>query len=477
MSAPLHESSGPDAMSVSHRPSQTSRAAKTSEAQNSLRREVDWLLTGADWVVTCDDAMRCIPSGALAIEKDTLVAVGPTDQVESRFRGRQQMDLRGFLVLPGLINTHTHAAMSCFRGLGDDLPLLRWLHEVIFPAEAAHVNSEMVYWGTLLSCVEMLKNGVTTFCDGYFFEESAARAALDAGIRAVLGQGVIDFPAPDQPDPSRSRERAEAFLQSFPSDSPRLRPSLFCHSPYTCGPETLRWVKALCREHGILFQIHLSETATEVENLVQEHGERPVFYLDRLGILDEKTLCAHSVWVDPAEIELLALRGVSISDNVESNMKLASGVAPIPELKAAGVKVGLGTDGCASNNDLDLFSEMDKVAKIHKVFHLDPTVCPAPQVLSMATREGASALGWGREIGSLEVGKKADMAAIDLNQPHLTPLYDPISHLVYAARGSDVRHVWVDGRLVVCDGQMHGINERDVMSEVGKIARRMKSPH
>ena len=291
------------------------------------------------------------------------------------------MDLSGFLVLPGLINTHTHAAMSCFRGLGDDLPLARWLYEVIFPAEAAQVNPEMVYRGTLLACVEMLKNGITTFCDGYFFEEAAVQAVLETGMRAVLGQGVLDFPTPDQPDPARSRERVEAFLESFPKDVDRLRPSIFCHTPYTCCAETLQWAKDLSRNRGILFQTHLSETAAEVEEILRKQGERPVFYLDRLGILDHRTLCAHAVWLEPEEIELLAARGVKVSHNAESNMKLASGIAPIPRMLAAGIKIGLGTDGCASNNNLDLFSEMDKVAKLHKVIHRDPVVCPAPQVL------------------------------------------------------------------------------------------------
>jgi 5-methylthioadenosine/S-adenosylhomocysteine deaminase len=322
----------------------------------------------------------------------------------------------------------------------------------------------------------MLKNGITTFCDGYFFEEEAARAALDAGIRAVLGQGIIDFPTPDQPDPTRQKERAQAFLELFPEDSEHLLlPSLFCHAPYTCGSETLQWVKKLCRERGILFQIHLSETAAEVDELIREHGERPAIYLDRIGVLDEKTLCAHAVWIEPEEIELLAKRHVGISHNVESNMKLASGVAPVAEMLSAGLRVGLGTDGCASNNNLDLFKEMDKTAKLCKVYNQDPVVCRASEVLRMATREGASVIGWGNGIGSLEVGKKADLAAIDLNQPHLVPVYDPVSHLVYVVKGSDVRHVWVNGRQVVSGGEVISVNTLQTMKEVEKIARRIKS--
>lgn len=251
----------------------------------------------------------------------------------------------------------------------------------------------------------------------------------------------------------------------------RLRPSLFCHAPYTCCAETLQWVKALCRDQGILFQMHLSETAGEVRSMVQEHGTSPVRYLDQLGILDSATLMAHAVWLQPDEIELLALRGVGVSHNAESNMKLASGIAPVRQLVAQGVRVGLGTDGCASNNDLDLFTEMDRASKLQKVASLDPTAAPAPEILSMATRQGASLLGWGREIGSLETGRKADLVAIDLNQPHLTPLYHPISQLVYAAKGSDVRHVWIDGRHIVDGSCVKSVEESKVMQEAARIAR------
>ncbi len=436
---------------------------------------VDWLLYGIDWIVTCDAEMRCIRSGAIAIDGNSLIEIGSSDVMRPRYRGRREVDLMGFMVLPGLVNTHTHASMTCFRGLGSDLPLERWLHEVIFPAEAASVNANLVRCGTLLAASEMLINGVTTFCDGYFFEEYAAQAALRAGSRAILGQGVLDFPAPDNPDPAKSRSRAEAYLEAFPKGVDRLRPSLFCHAAYTCGPETLRWVKDVCRENGILFQIHLSETASEVDVLVAQYGVRPAEHLDRLGVLDARTLCAHAVWVDAGEIALLGERGAGVAHNPESNMKLASGVAPIPELFAAGVNVGLGTDGCASNNDLDLFSEMDKAAKLHKVTRNDPTVCTAREALRMATIGGARALGWDDAIGSLEPGKKADLIAIDCNQPHLTPLYDPISHLVYSVRGSDVRHVWVDGELVVEGGRILTVDLEAVMEEVRSVARGVRA--
>jgi 5-methylthioadenosine/S-adenosylhomocysteine deaminase len=433
---------------------------------------VDWVLTNA-WVIPCDHLLSTIPQGAVAIDDGNIVAVGAAKDIGRRFQGRREMDLTDHLLLPGLINAHTHAAMTFFRGLGDDLPLNQWLHDVIFPTEARWVRPELVYWGTLLAAVEMLANGITTVCDGYFFEESAARAALDSGIRAVLGQGVLDFPTPDQPDPMRMRDRVAEFLESFPASNGRLRPSLFCHAPYTCRPETLQWVKELCRQRGLLFQTHLSETAGEVKEIQERYGDRPVFFLERLGILDAATLCAHGVWLERTEIECLAKHQVGLAHTAESNMKLASGIAPVPAMLAAGIKIGLGTDGCASNNNLDVFAEMDMVAKLHKVFDKDPVVCSARQVLHMGTLQGARALCWDDAIGSLEVGKQADIIAIDVRRPHLTPLYDPISHLVYAISGSDVRHVWVGGRQILGDGRILTVNVADVMAEVRELAGRM----
>lgn len=441
--------------------------------ENNAGREVDWLLTDADWVVVCDEEMQCIPLGAVAIDGGRIAAVGPSDRIKSALHGLREMDLSGHILLPGLVNTHTHAAMSCFRGLADDLPLGRWLHEAIFPAESRNVDPAFVYWGTLLSSLEMLKGGVTTFCDGYFFMEEAARAALDTGIRAVLGQGILDFPTPDLKDSAGAKDRAESFLASFPEKTGRLYPSLFCHAPYTCGAETLSWVKDLCRRHDILFQIHLSETANEVDGIIQKFGKRPALYLDSLGILDSKTLCAHAVWVDSREIEVLAYRNAAVSHAPESNMKLASGVAPIPSMLSAGIRVGIGTDGCASNNDLDVFSEMDRAAKLQKAMRGDPVICSAPVVLGMATRLGADAIGLGREVGTLEPGKKADLIAVDIRQPHLTPLYDPVSHLVYAVTAGDVRHVWVGGELLVHGGKIRTVNEAEVLRTVRSISQKV----
>ncbi len=436
-------------------------------------REVDWLLLNADWLVTCDPNMSRFRHGAVAVENGRIAAVGPSDEICNRFRGRKEIDLSGCLLMPGLINAHTHAAMSLFRGVADDLPLSKWLAENIFPLEKAFVNPESVYLGALLSSVEMLKTGTTCFCDGYFFEGSAARGCLKAGIRAVLGQGILDFPTPDAPNPADFPARAEAFLREFPSQNGLIRPSLFCHAPYTCSPETLKKTKELCRANKILFQTHCSETREEVETMLKNYGRRPAMHLGALGILDELTLCAHAIWLSEDEIRLFANSSASVAHCPEAAMKLGSGTAPVPELASLGVKIGLGTDGCASNNDLDLFSEAGFAARLHKVFKKDALACPAETALRMATSDAACAIGLGGETGSIEAGKKADLVALDLAQPHLTPLYDPVSHIVYAARGSDVRFVWVDGRLVVEDHEILTVDEAELLLEAKRMGERI----
>ncbi|MEN6441061.1 MAG: amidohydrolase [Syntrophobacter sp.] len=432
-------------------------------------REVDWLLFNADWLITCDSSMQRYRRGAVAIDRDSLAGVGNTDELKSVFRGKREIDLSGHILMPGLINTHTHAAMTLFRGLADDMRLHEWLEKVIFPTEAAFIRPDTVYAGTLLAVLEMLKGGTTTFCDGYFFEDSAVRAARTGGMRAVMGQGILDFPTPDQPDPGRARERAEAFLSSFDTFTGRVRPSLFCHAAYTCGPETLKWVKRLCRENAILFQTHLAETSAEVDEVQRRYGLTPAAHMESLGLLDELTLCAHGTWLSSDEIKALSRHGASVSHCPESNMKLAAGIAPVPALIAEGVRVGLGTDGCASNNNLDLFSEMNMAAKLNKVFERNPLACPAPVALSMATSMGAAALGLAHMTGSLEVGKKADLIALDIDQPHLSPMYDPVSHIVYSARRSDVRHVWVDGEQLIKAGDALTIDEANVLAEAGRL--------
>ena len=437
------------------------------DKENKIRAD---LLVTADYVLTFNQKKTVVEKGGVAIKGDRIAAIGEASRVSEKIEAREVLDASGCLIMPGLINLHTHAAMTCFRGLADDLPLQEWLHGHIFPAEASHLTEETVYWATLLASVEMIKSGTTTFCDGYFYEDGAARAVTTSGIRAIVGQGVVDFPAPGVPDPRTNVKAAEAFVLRWQNKAPRLIPSIFCHSVYTCSPETLVAAKSICSDHKIIFQIHLAEDQAELEETQQRYGKRPVEHLLKLGLLDEDTLCHHAVRVNEKEIELLAQRGVGISHNPESNMKLASGVAPLPKMLAGGVKVGLGTDGCASNNDLDLFQEMDKAAKLHKVHQGDPSLSSAVQIVQMATKGGAAALGMADILGSLEPGKKADLITIDLNQPHLTPMYEPCSHLVYAARGADVRDVIIDGRMVMRRRQLVDIDEQEIMEKVREIA-------
>jgi 5-methylthioadenosine/S-adenosylhomocysteine deaminase len=438
------------------------------------KTEVDLLISG-DFVLTFNEGKEILEKGAVAVTGDGIVAVGETSRLAEEIEAKEVLDASGCLVMPGLINLHTHAAMSCFRGLADDLPLQEWLHEHIFPAEAAYVSEENVYWATLLAVVEMIKSGTTTFCDGYFYEDGAARAVAASGIRAVLGQGVVDFPAPGVPDPRINLKAAEAFVFRWQGKSSRLMPSIFCHSPFTCSPATLIGAKDICREHEVLYQIHLAETRTELEETLQRYGHRPVHHLANLGLLDAQTICHHAVIINDEEIELLAHSGVGVSHNPESNMKLASGVAPLPKMLTAGVKVGLGTDGCASNNNLDIFQEMDTAAKLHKVHQGDPALSSALQVAAMATKGGAAALGMTQVLGSLEPGKKADLIVIDLNQPHLTPMYEPCSHLVYAARGADVRDVVIDGSIIMRERRLLDVDEQEVMAKVRELAEGIRT--
>jgi 5-methylthioadenosine/S-adenosylhomocysteine deaminase len=427
-------------------------------------------------VLTLEPGAAPIPEGFVAVKGSKISAVGPAAAARKLPQARQSLDLKGALVLPGLVNTHSHAPMVWFRGLADDLPLKNWLTDFIFPAEGAWLDPEKTYWGTLAAAAEMIRGGITTVADGYFFETEVRRALAQAGLRAVAAQGVVDFPAPGVPDPRDNLKVAADFLDSG-ADFRRqgVTSAIFCHSPYTCGPETLTRAKELTRARAVPFFLHLAETRGEMEEVKQQHGLTPVAYLDRLGVLDELTVAVHAVWLTPADRELLARRGVKVSHCPESNLKLASGVAPIPELLAAGVTVGLGTDGAGSNNNLDLWGEMSLAARLHKVWRLDPTLLPAAQAVALATREGAKVLGLGGHTGTLTPGKEADLIVVDLNQPHLTPLYDPFSHLAYAARAADVRHVMAQGRWLLYDRRLTTLNWPEIAARVRLDCRGLAS--
>ncbi|MEJ2038664.1 MAG: amidohydrolase [Desulfosarcinaceae bacterium] len=424
-------------------------------------------------VVTLDDNFTCLSGGAVAVREGAIEQVWTPDTASPLPKARELVDAGGGMVLPGLVNAHTHLPMSLFRGLADDLPLQQWLHEHIFPAEAEHLSEESVDLGTRISCAEMLLNGITTCCDGYFLADRIAQTVAACGMRAILGQGVIDFPAPGVPDPAGNVDHALAYVRDWKAGSPLVHPSIFCHSPYTCSPRTLQAAKAAARDEGVLFQIHVAETRDEVEQCRARHGCSPVKFLQQLDLLDAATLLVHAVWLDRDDVDAIAGSGAGVVHCPESNMKLASGIAPLPQLLAAGVPVALGTDGCASNNDLDLFGEMDSAAKLHKVRHMDPEIVDAVCVVRMATSQGARTLGLARQIGSLAPGKRADLVVMDGRQPHLTPLYHPASHLVYAARGGDVRHVMVDGRWLVRDRNLLTLHREALVHQARVMAGRI----
>ena len=417
--------------------------------------------------LTMDDEVGRIQNGAVAIKGDCIADVGEEAALEG-WQAKRVVDAKGGIIMPGLVNAHTHAAMTCFRGIADDLPLMTCLNDHIFPAEAK-LDGEKVYRGTLLACAEMIMSGTTTFCDMYLFEEAVARAADEAGMRAVVGEVLYDFPSPNYGEIEKGLVYTEALAARY-KNHPLVNVAVEPHSPYLCAPELLKQAADISLNAGILFVIHLSETKSEVETILERYQKTPAGHLADLGVLGPNVLACHCVELTADDIRLLAENDVKVAHNPESNMKLASGIAPVPELIDAGICVGLGTDGCASNNNLDLFSEMDTTAKLHKANCLDPTVMDAHTVLSMATVWGARALGIGDITGSLSVGKRADVIIVDTHKPHLSPLYRPTSHLVYAVGGSDVDTTIINGRVVMENRQLLSLDVDEVMDAVNRIA-------
>lgn len=422
-------------------------------------------------LVTISAKMEIIEDSLVGIKDGLIVAVGRnSDQEYAALKTKDTIDASGCIVMPGLVNTHTHLPMVCFRGMADDLPLMEWLTGHIFPAEARFVNKKMVYDGATLAMAEMILSGTTTFCDGYFFEDAIAEALSAAGMRAIVSQGFADFITPDKPKLEKRMAVAERFVTRWQSYAPMITPAYFCHSPYTCSPATLVNIKEAAREAGILYLMHLLENKDEIDTILNRYGKKPVRHLLDLGVLDEQTVAVHCNWLTKEDMAVFADLGVRVSHNPESSMKLAAGVAPVPEMLKHGIKVGLGTDGSASNNDLDMFREMDTAAKIHKVTSLDPTVMSAETVLKMATTGGAKVLGMEKFIGSIETGKQADIILVDMNQPHLTPLYNCYSQLVYAARGADVKTSIINGKIVMKDRQLRTIDLPTAMENVRVVA-------
>ncbi len=431
---------------------------------------LDTLLYNAT-VLTLNSDFAIHRPGMVGVQEGRIKIADPWEPKAALPEARTAIDVEGAIVMPGLVNAHTHLPMVLFRGLADDLPLMTWLNDYMFPAEARHVRPDTVRSATQLACAELLLSGTTTCCDGYFHASAVAEAVRESGIRAVLGQGVIDFPAPGVPDPKQNIDKAREFVDQWQSIDPKISTSIFCHAPYTCSEKTLKQAKAAAAELGVLFQIHVAETRSEVEQFRSKHGTTPVRYLDRIGVLDDRTLVVHGVWLDAEDIRALAKRECPVVHCPESNMKLGSGIAPVAGLIEAGVTVALGTDGAASNNDLDLFREMDTVAKLHKLATGEPIVADARTVLRMATLRGASAIGLDHEVGSFEVGKAADLVVLDPCHPALVPDFHPESLVVYAADGSAVKDVMVAGRFLVKDRRLLHMDLEKIMDTARNLAR------
>ena len=438
----------------------------------STQREVSIVIANGT-VVTMTGEGQIVENGAIAIDGTDIVAVGPADDIRRQFRGRETIDAADHVIMPGLVNTHTHAPMVLYRGLADDRALMDWLTNYIFPAEAKTVSPEFVRAGTRLAALEMIRSGTTTYADMYYFEEEIARETSSAGLRGVLGQTIIQFPVADAPTPRDALTRAEQFIKAFKGD-PLVTPAVAPHAVYTLDGPTLSAARDLSRKYGVPTLIHLAETRDEIKTVAERHQATPVGYLHKLGFLGPGVLAAHAVWVSEPDAALLRASGTAVSHNPESNMKLASGTAPVPLYLKTGVTVGLATDGPASNNDLDMFESMRTASLLHKLTSGDPRTLSAGTVLEMATIGGARALGMASEIGSLQPGRRADVIVVSMAAPRQMPLYDPLSHLVYVTRGDDVRTTIVNGRVLMRDGKVLTLDEASVLREARAWANRVK---
>ena len=420
-------------------------------------------------VVTENERHDVLKPGAVAIAGSEIVDVGAPETLALRYRPADTITVRDQVVLPGLINTHTHAPMVMYRGLADDLALMDWLNKYIFPAEAKTVSPEMVRIGTRLAALEMIESGTTTFVDMYYFEESIARAAREAGLRGVLGETIIQFPVADAKTPAEGLAHAERYIKEF-KDDPLITPAVAPHALYTNDTATLVAAAELGRRLAVPVVIHLAETEDEVRTAREKYHATPVGYLESIGFFGPRTIAAHGIWVTDADIDILKRRGVGVSHNPESNMKLASGAAPVTKYLKAGVALGLGTDGAASNNDLDMFEAMRQASFLAKLTMKDPTAVSARTALDMATIGGARAIGMDRQIGSLEAGKRADLITVAMNGARQTPLYDAVSHLVYVTKGDDVRTTIVDGKVLMRNRQVRTLDAAAVIADANRLA-------
>ena len=433
----------------------------------------DTLVVGGT-ILTMEPGSEPIPDGAVAVADGKIAAVGLAEDLLEIAPTGEVVNAGGCLILPGFVNTHSHLAMTLLRGLADDLPLMQWLEDHIWPAEKAHINREAVRLGTELAVAEQLLAGVTTTTDMYFFGNEVAAVLAEAGMRGVIAESLIDFATPRCQTPEEMMEKQRELADEY-RDHPLITPSVAAHAPYTVSAGNLVKEAELAEELGVTMQIHLSETRWEVEKLLEEKGRSPVAYLADLGVLSDRTIAAHCVHVSPQDIDILVDFEVGVAHNPVSNLKLASGVSPVPAMAEAGVKLGIGTDGAASNNTLDVLRDMQLAALLHKGVTGDPTVLPARSMVEMATIGGARVLGLDAEIGTLAEGKQADLLCLAVDSPHAIPVFDPWSHIVFAARAADVRHVLVGGQLVVGNRKLNTLDLERIEAQVWDFAQQLKT--
>jgi 5-methylthioadenosine/S-adenosylhomocysteine deaminase len=442
------------------------------QAAYAQKEKADVLISGGT-ILTLDAKRAVYDDGAIAIRGDSIVAIGPKADLQARYAPAQTIDASGKLVVPGFINGHTHVPMTLFRGLHDDVTLNDWLYKYIFPAEAKNVNEEFVRWGTRLAAAEQIRAGVTTYADMYYFEDAVAEETKKAGMRGVLGETFIDFPAPDNKSEAEMLAYTERFLQKWQGDS-LIQAAPAPHSIYTCSRKTLQDAAALARKYHAPILIHLAEMKKEWDDSLKQNGMSPTQYLEQVGLLGPDVVGAHCIFVDAADRKTLAARNVGCVHNPSSNMMIASGVSPVPEMRAAGIAIGLGTDGPAgSNNDLDLMEEIDLAAKLAKITKMNPLALNAQAVVEMATIDGARALHMEKTIGSLETGKKADVVLIGLDSPNAVPMYDPYAQLAYALKASDVETVVIGGRVVMRDHQLLTVNQAEAVAKAREYKTRI----
>jgi len=449
-------------------------APKPSMTAAALSGQIDLIILG-DTIVTMDAMGAILENSAIAVDDGVILAVGPAAQITAEYSAMETLDGENRIVMPGLINGHSHAAMTLFRGIADDLTLMDWLNNYIFPSEVQFVDSELVRIGTELACWEMIRGGTTTFVDMYYYPETVAEVVDSCGMRALVSATVIDQRSPDAESAADSIQKGIEFIGRWKNKNSRITPIFGPHSNYTLNAEQLQAVRAAATKYGVGISIHMSESPFELQYSKDTFGKTSVEFYESIGFLDGPTIAAHMIWPTAVEIPILVERKIGVIHNPTSNMKIASGISPIVEMLQAGVHIGLGTDGAASNNDLDMWEEMRLAALLQKIDRMNPTVMPASTVLGMATSGGAIAIGLGDAVGSIEVGKRADIIQVAFDDVHHVPTYDVISHLVYVTDEQDVASVVVDGKVLMRNGEILTIDTERVTAEAKALALKIQA--